>query len=74
MPVLVGITDTSFVESVTLARHSAEAGAAAVVLSTPCYFPQPHPQYRDGTAAPLVLYDMPSLTKVWFDLKTLAWL
>src|SRR5262245_34459383 len=32
VPVLVGITDTSFVESVQLAEHAAEAGAQAVVL------------------------------------------
>src|SRR5690606_34572002 len=37
VPVLVGITDTSFVESVNLAGHAASAGAAAVVLSTPYY-------------------------------------
>src|SRR5215813_8285441 len=30
VPILVGITDTSFVESVNLARHSAESGADAV--------------------------------------------
>src|SRR4051812_8767861 len=39
VPVLVGITDTAFVESVDLARSAADAGAAAVVLSTPYYFP-----------------------------------
>src|SRR6187401_480832 len=39
VPVLVGITDTSFVESVELARHSAAQGAKAVVLSAPYYFP-----------------------------------
>ena len=35
VPVLVGITDTSFVESLALARHAAEAGAWGVVLATP---------------------------------------
>src|SRR4029079_13658389 len=38
VPVLVGITDTSFVESVNLATHAALAGAASVVLSAPYYF------------------------------------
>src|SRR5688500_15299138 len=33
--VLVGITDTAFVESISLAGHAAECGATAVVLSTP---------------------------------------
>ena len=33
VPVLVGITDTAFVESVNLARHAADAGADALVLA-----------------------------------------
>lgn len=78
LPVLVGITDTSFVESVTLARHAADAGATAVVLSTPYYFPAGQTEllsYIRNIVAelplPLVLYNMPSLTKVWFELATL---
>src|SRR5262245_50772364 len=39
VPVLVGITDTAFVESVAVAKSAADAGAAAAVLSTPYYFP-----------------------------------
>ena len=35
VPVLVGITDTAFIESVNLARHSAEVGASAVVVAPP---------------------------------------
>lgn len=51
LSVLVGITDTSFVESVHLANHAAESGAAAVVLSTPYYFPagQTEPARYVGT-------------------------
>src|SRR6185369_5383821 len=71
VPVLVGITDTSFVESVALARHAADAGAMAVVLSTPYYFPAGQTDllsYIRNIVAelplPLVLYNMPSLTKV----------
>lgn len=78
VPVLVGITDTSFVESVQLAHHAADAGAAAVVLSTPYYFPAGQTEltgYIEHIVAelplPLVLYNMPSLTKVWFEIDTL---
>src|SRR4051812_43501002 len=39
VPVLVGITDTSIVEALGVARSAAEAGAQAVVASTPYYFP-----------------------------------
>jgi 2-dehydro-3-deoxy-D-pentonate aldolase len=77
VPVLVGITDTSFVESVSLAQHAAQAGADAVVLSTPYYFPAGQTEltaYIDHIAdelpLPLVLYNMPSLTKVWFNVET----
>lgn len=78
VPILVGITDTAFLESVALARHAADAGASAVVLSTPYYFPAGQTEllgYTQHIAAelplPLVLYNMPSLTKVWFDVETL---
>lgn len=77
VPVLVGITDTSFVESVSLAKHAAQAGANAVVLSTPYYFPAGQTELTayidhivDELPLPLVLYNMPSLTKVWFDVET----
>lgn len=78
VPVLVGITDTSFVESVGMAQHAAEAGADAVVLATPYYFPAGQTELMDYVEhlvaelpLPLVLYNMPSLTKVWFELETL---
>jgi len=78
VPVLVGITDTAFVESVVLAEHAAASGAAAVVLSTPYYFPAGQTELidyvRNLTAQlplPLVLYNIPSLTKVWFELESL---
>lgn len=78
VPVLVGITDTSLIESLTLAEHAATAGASALVLSTPYYFPAGQTelrQYVERIAAelplPLVLYNMPSLTKVWFEIDTL---
>ncbi|MBA4020606.1 MAG: dihydrodipicolinate synthase family protein [Pirellula sp.] len=79
VPVLVGITDTAFVESVGVARHAADCGAAAVVLSTPYYFPAGQTELLGYVQnllpqlpLPLVLYNMPSLTKVWFELGTLA--
>lgn len=77
VPVLVGITDTAFVESVALARHAADAGAAAVVAAPPYYLPEGQPElleYLDHLVAelplPLFLYNMPSLTKVSFEPET----
>jgi 4-hydroxy-tetrahydrodipicolinate synthase len=78
VPVLVGITDTAFVESVTMARAAADAGAAALVLATPYYFPAGQTEltgYVENLVRelplPLMLYNMPSLTKVWFEIETL---
>ncbi|MGF1578253.1 MAG: dihydrodipicolinate synthase family protein [Gemmataceae bacterium] len=78
VPVLVGITDTSFVESVNLSLVAEDAGASAVVLSTPYYFPPSQPElvsYVDRLVEelplPLMLYNMPDLTKVWFEIDTL---
>ena len=78
VPVLVGITDTAFVESVAVARRAAEAGAAAVVLSTPYYFPAGQTELISYVRnllpelpLPLILYNMPALTKVSFEIETL---
>lgn len=78
VPVLVGITDTAFVESVNLAQHAANAGADAVVLATPYYFPAGQTELIgyvqsivEQLPLPVVLYNMPSLTKVWFETDTL---
>ncbi|MDA7878024.1 dihydrodipicolinate synthase family protein [bacterium] len=78
VPVFVGITDTSLVESLRLADFAKEAGVDAVVLSTPYYFPAGQTELIQYIAdiveeisLPLMLYNMPSLTKVWFEIDTL---
>jgi 4-hydroxy-tetrahydrodipicolinate synthase len=77
VPVLVGITDTAFVESVNVARHAAEAGASAVVAAPPYYLPEAQPELQEyldhlvpELPLPLFLYNMPALTKVSFELET----
>jgi len=77
VPVLVGITDTAFVESVSLARHSADAGAKAVVAAPPYYLPEAQPELQEyldhlvpELPLPLFLYNMPALTKVHIELTT----
>jgi len=78
VPVFVGVTDTSLVESLRLADFAKEAGVDAVVLSTPYYFPAGQTELIQYIAdiveeisLPLMLYNMPSLTKVWFEIDTL---
>jgi 4-hydroxy-tetrahydrodipicolinate synthase len=77
VPVLVGITDTAFVEALGLARFAADAGAQAVVAAPPYYLPGGQPELREylhhlvpALPLPLFLYNMPALTKVPFDLET----
>ena len=77
VPVLVGITDTAFVESVALARHAADAGASGVVVAPPYYFPAGQAElleYLDHLLPelplPLTLYNMPSHTKLVFEPAT----
>ena len=78
VPVLVGITDTAFEESVGLARHAATAGADGLVLAQPYYFPAGQTELIEYVEhlvpelpLPLMLYNMPALTKVWFEIETL---
>lgn len=77
VPVLVGITDTSFTESVNVARSAAGSGADALVTAPPYYLPEAQPElqeYLDHLISelplPLFLYNMPALTKVHFELET----
>ena len=78
LPILVGISDTAFMETVHLAKHAADSGANAAVLTTPYYFPAGQTEltaYVQNIAPliplPLMLYNMPGLTKVWYELETL---
>ena len=78
VPVLVGITDTSFVESVNIANKAREAGAQGVVLTPPYYFPSGQPEFLEylkhllnELPLPVFLYNIPSYTKVVFEPDTI---
>ena len=77
VPILVGITDTAFVESVSVARAAAEFGADALVVAPPYYLPEAQPELQEylnhlvpELPLPLYIYNMPALTKVHFELET----
>ena len=77
VPVFVGISDTSFSESVELAAEAFAAGAAAVVATPPYYLSMSQTELMrftfrlaDACYLPLVLYNMPSCTKVSFEPET----
>jgi dihydrodipicolinate synthase/N-acetylneuraminate lyase len=78
VPVLVGVTDTSLVESLRMAAVAAEAGAAVSVLAPPPYFPVRQADLRryaerfaEESPLPLLLYNMPSHTKLAYEIDTL---
>ena len=77
VPVLVGITDTAFVESVNVARAAADFGADALVVAPPYYLPESQPELQEyldhlvpELPLPLYIYNMPALTKVHIELDT----
>jgi 4-hydroxy-tetrahydrodipicolinate synthase len=75
--VLVGITDTSFSESLSLAGIAADEGADALVSAPPYYYTPGQPeliQYYEHLAnqlpLPLFLYNMPSHVKIMIEPHT----
>jgi 4-hydroxy-tetrahydrodipicolinate synthase len=78
VPVLVGITDASYKESICIAERSKEYGAKAAVLAPPFYYPIGQSELYDyinqllkELPLPVFLYNMPSSTKVAFGLEML---
>lgn len=75
VPVLVGITESAYEESVRLAKAAADAGAAAVVAAPPYYFRYSQAdlsayieQLARDVPLPLVLYNMPQCTKIEYSI------
>jgi 4-hydroxy-tetrahydrodipicolinate synthase len=71
IPVLVGITDTSFTGSLEITEYAKDVGADAVVVAPPYYFPVADEEMVDyfetlvpRLALPFLIYNMPSHTKV----------
>lgn len=79
VPVLVGITDSAYAESLHLAEFAAKSGAAAVVAAPPFYFQISQSDIlrlieslAKESALPLYLYNQPELTKISFQPETVA--
>jgi 4-hydroxy-tetrahydrodipicolinate synthase len=73
LPLLVGISDTSIVDSIRLSQVASECGAYATVSAPPYYYATGQPElaefYEDLTPQlelPVFLYNMPTHTKVSF--------
>lgn len=77
VPILVGVTDCSFIESVDLAAIAHRSGAEAVVAAPPYYMNIGQAElinYYQKLAGvvelPLFLYDMPSHVKINIEVET----
>ncbi len=76
IPVLVGITDTSFAGSLEITDYSKGVGADAVVVAPPYYFPVSNEEMIDyfktlapSLALPFLIYNMPSHTKIHLSVE-----
>ncbi len=77
VPVLVGIADSSFTESLNLSVTAANEGADAVVITPPFYFSQGQAELLEylrhvvpQLALPVYLYNMPVHTKMMIEPET----
>ncbi len=77
IPVMAGITDTSFESSVEMAYCYKEAGADVVVVAPPYYIPVSQPEmikYLEDLSAklplPFILYNIPGYTKHHLSVET----
>ena len=71
LPVLVSVSDTAQAESLELAAHARDCGAAAVVATAPYYYTLTQPQLvrhfvrlAEQSPLPLFLYNIPSCVPV----------
>jgi len=78
VPVLVGISDTSLEDALSLANHAEICGASAVVAAPPYYFPMTQSDLgryfvdlAERSALPLVLYNMPACVRTKIEPDTL---
>lgn len=76
VPVLVGITDTSYDGTMEIANHSKKVGADALVVAPPYYFPISQEEMGDYLESllpvlplPVMLYNMPSCTKLHLSIE-----
>ncbi len=77
VPVLAGVTDSAFRESLNQAKLAADHGADALVISPPYYFPSGQAElieYMESvlkhSPLPMFLYNMPMHTKVMIEPQT----
>jgi 2-dehydro-3-deoxy-D-pentonate aldolase len=78
IPVVVGITDTSFNGSLEIAEYSEKMGMDGLVVAPPYYLPISQEEMREylenlvpELPLPFLMYDMPGCTKMHMSLETI---
>lgn len=78
VPVLVGVSNNSVVESLRLTKEASDLGVSAIVLTTPSYLPLEQREivqyirlFSRESPLPIMLYNMPRLTSHWFSVETI---
>lgn len=78
VPVLAGVTDSSFSGAIEMAEYSKTVGVDSIVIAPPFYFPATEAEminYVENLAAaaplPFVLYNMPMHTKINLTIPTI---
>jgi 2-dehydro-3-deoxy-D-pentonate aldolase len=79
VPVIVGITDTSYRDAIRMATKAYESGALAVVAAPPYYFQvgqadllRYFKQMAADSPLPLFLYNAPLNTRLWLEVATVV--
>jgi 4-hydroxy-tetrahydrodipicolinate synthase len=77
IPIIVGITDTSYQDALRMAAKAYECGAVAVVAAPPYYFQVDQADLLHyfkrmalDSPLPLFLYNAPLNTRLWIDVPT----
>lgn len=79
VPVIVNVSDTCLAESLQLARHAAAAGAWALAICPPYYFPLDQSEltgyirrFCEAVSLPVLLYNIPQFAHTPFEAETVA--
>ncbi|HZS53794.1 MAG TPA: dihydrodipicolinate synthase family protein [Bryobacteraceae bacterium] len=79
VPILVNVSDTAFAHCLRLAEEAALAGASAVALSPPCYFPLDQEQlfrytkrFCENSPLPVFIYNVPQYAHNAFTPETVG--
>jgi 2-dehydro-3-deoxy-D-pentonate aldolase len=78
VPILAGISDAAFEETVRLAHLAADCGVTALTVTPPYYFPLGQDEIAEyfqhlarRLPLPFVVYDIPAMTKVHIEPETM---